>query len=118
MLKKSVQQGRSERPVTATFPIGGCPRQISGQAPSRTTEPVPTEPPSDARTMHGKRRVSARLGRAGAKVDFFSILLAEISPLKNETGCEEYYSRVGCAIGDNQQQVRAADFEVMNDMTL
>ena len=30
---------------------------------------------SDARTPHGKRRVSARQGRAGEKSDFFSILL-------------------------------------------
>jgi len=28
----------------------------------------------EARTMHGKRRVSARQGRAGEKGDFFSIL--------------------------------------------
>ena len=33
------------------------------------------EPLSDARTMHGKRRVLARRGRAGEKSDFFSILL-------------------------------------------
>jgi len=32
-------------------------------------------PLSDARTPHGKRRVSARRGRAGEKSDFFSILL-------------------------------------------
>jgi len=31
---------------------------------------------NDARTKHGKRRVSARRGRAGEKSDFFSILLA------------------------------------------
>ena len=30
---------------------------------------------NDARTMHGKGRVSARLGGAGEKSDFFSILL-------------------------------------------
>jgi hypothetical protein len=30
---------------------------------------------NDARTLHGKRRVSARLGWAGEKSDFFSILL-------------------------------------------
>ena len=30
---------------------------------------------SEARTPHGKRRVSARRGRAGEKGDFFSILL-------------------------------------------
>ena len=33
------------------------------------------EPLSDARTSHGKGRVSARRGRAGEKNDFFSILL-------------------------------------------
>ena len=33
------------------------------------------EPLSDARTLHGNRRVSARQGRAGEKSDFFSILL-------------------------------------------
>jgi hypothetical protein len=31
----------------------------------------------EARTTHGKRRVSARRGRAGEKSDFFSILLDE-----------------------------------------
>jgi len=34
-----------------------------------------TVPESDARTLHGKRRVSARRGLAGEKGDFFSILL-------------------------------------------
>ena len=33
------------------------------------------EPLSDARTLQGKRRVSARLGWAGEKSDFFNILL-------------------------------------------
>jgi len=32
----------------------------------------------EARTTHGKRRVSARRGRAGEKSDFFSILLASV----------------------------------------
>jgi hypothetical protein len=36
------------------------------------------EPLGDARTMHGKRHVSARLGWAGEKSDFFSILLGLI----------------------------------------
>jgi hypothetical protein len=31
----------------------------------------------EVRTKHGKRRVSARLGRAGEKGDFFSILLED-----------------------------------------
>jgi hypothetical protein len=30
---------------------------------------------SEARTLHGKRRVSARPGWAGEKIDFFNILL-------------------------------------------
>jgi hypothetical protein len=55
MLKKSVQQGRSERRPEA-YPLGYV------------------EDLSDARTTHGKRRVSARLGRAGEKSGFFSIL--------------------------------------------
>jgi hypothetical protein len=33
------------------------------------------EGPNDVGTMHGKRRVSARLGWVGKKSDFFSILL-------------------------------------------
>ena len=37
---------------------------------------------SDARTMHGKRRVSARLGREGEKGDFVSILLGQPGPLR------------------------------------
>jgi hypothetical protein len=32
---------------------------------------------NDARTPHGKRRVSARLGGAGETSDFFSILLGQ-----------------------------------------
>jgi hypothetical protein len=48
------------------------------------------EPLSDARTMHGKRRVSdfgelsraARLGREGQKGDYFSILLGQPGPLR------------------------------------
>ena len=32
--------------------------------------------------MHGKRRVSARLGREGEKGDFFSILLGQPGPLR------------------------------------
>ena len=41
---------------------------------SRTLRYV--EPLSEARTPHGKRRVSARRGWAGEKSDFFSIQLA------------------------------------------
>jgi hypothetical protein len=36
---------------------------------------------NDARTLHGKRRVSARRGRAGEKSDFFSILLDRMTDL-------------------------------------
>ena len=36
---------------------------------------VPVEDLNDARTTHGKRRVSARRGLAGEKSGFFSILL-------------------------------------------
>jgi len=32
---------------------------------------------NDARTLHGKWRISARLGWAGEKGDFFSILLLQ-----------------------------------------
>ena len=56
MLKKAVQQGRSERRGEA-YPLGYV------------------EPLSDARTKPGERRVSARRGRAGEKSDFFSILI-------------------------------------------
>jgi hypothetical protein len=55
MLKKAVQQGRSERRFEA-YPLG----YVEGL--------------NDVRTMHGKRCVSARLGWAGEKSDFFSIL--------------------------------------------
>ncbi len=57
MLKKAIQQGRSER-------RGG-----------RTLQYV--EPLSEARTKPGEKRVSARQGWAGEKSDFFSILLDE-----------------------------------------
>jgi hypothetical protein len=56
MLKKAVQQGRSERRPEA-YPLG----YVEGL--------------NDARTLHGKRRVLARRGWAGEKSDFFSILL-------------------------------------------
>jgi hypothetical protein len=56
MLKKAVQQGRSERRGEVVL--------------SSVREPL-----SEARTPHGKRRVLARRGRAGEKSDFFSILL-------------------------------------------
>ncbi len=52
----------------------------------RTTEAYPLRSVEDfvePRTKHGERRVSARLGRAGEKGDFFSILLG-------------FFWRVGC----------------------
>jgi hypothetical protein len=85
MLKKAVQQGRSERmgeEVHTALRVGRSPLQwvlANGKVPSLlpTSEGLffNVEPMSDARTMHGKRRVSARRGRAGEKSDFFSILL-------------------------------------------
>jgi len=59
MLKKAVQQGRSERRADA-YPLG----YVEGL--------------SDARTMHGKRRVLARRGWAGEKSDFSTILLWDL----------------------------------------
>ena len=56
MLKKSVQRGRSERTGESYFCY--------------------VEPLSDARTKHGKGRVSVRRGRAGEKNGFFSMLLS------------------------------------------
>jgi hypothetical protein len=58
MLKKSVQRGRSEQTGESYFCY--------------------VEPLSDARTKHGKGRVSARRGRAGEKNDFFSILVGQL----------------------------------------
>ena len=55
MIKKVVQQGRSER-----------------RAEAYSLEYV--EGLSDARTQHGEERVSAREGWAGEKSAFFSIL--------------------------------------------
>jgi hypothetical protein len=57
-----------------------CPKSLSSKAEAseearRTLRYV--EPLSDARTLHGKRRGSARQVWAGEKSDFFSILLAK-----------------------------------------
>ena len=57
-----------------------CPKSLSSKAEaSEETRRTPRydEPLSDARTLHGKRRGSARQGWAGEKSDFFSILLVE-----------------------------------------
>src|SRR2546426_2702666 len=85
MLKKAVQQGRSERrgeEVHTALRVGRSPLQwvlANGKAPTAfpTSEKLllNVEPLSEARTLHGKWRVSARRGRAGEKSDFFSILL-------------------------------------------
>ena len=64
MLKKAVQQGRSERRPEA-YPQGHI------------------EDRSEARTMLGTRRVSARRGWAGEKGDFVSILPKNYRPLRS-----------------------------------
>jgi hypothetical protein len=53
----------------------------NGKAPTvfpTSEEFLNVEPLSEARTKLGKRRVSARRGRAGEKDDFFSILLGGV----------------------------------------
>ena len=82
------KQGRSERSgeeVHTALRVGRSPLQwvlANGKVPTvlPTSEELlfNVEPLSEARTMHGKRRVSARLGGAGEKSDFFSILLGLI----------------------------------------
>jgi hypothetical protein len=71
MLKKAVQQGRSERRAETNF--------LTRPTPSCRNSSFPewgyVEGLSDARTTYGKRRVSARQGWAGETSDFFSILL-------------------------------------------
>jgi hypothetical protein len=52
-------------------------KAAASEGASRTLRYV--EPLSDARTMHGKRRASARRGWAGEKSDFFSILVRKES---------------------------------------
>ena len=48
--------------------------------------------------MHGKRRVSARLGWAGEKGDFFSILLILHLHYANEPGIEERLTTALCGL--------------------
>jgi hypothetical protein len=79
-------QGRSERraeEVHTALRVGRSPFEwilANGRAhivipvSERLSSPY-GKPLSEARTPHGKRRVSARRGRAGEKGDFFSILL-------------------------------------------
>ena len=56
----------------------------SSKAEGESTSEGYVEGLSDTRTMFGKRRISARLGRVGEKGDFFSILSE-----KNDAGyCE------------------------------
>ena len=85
MLKTAVHQGRSKRSgeeVQTSLRVDRSPLEwilANGKAPPA----IPTsenllwyvEGLNDARTMHGKRRVLARRGRAGEKSDFFSVLL-------------------------------------------
>jgi hypothetical protein len=73
MLKKALQQGRRELGDRSIFLFH--PPTPSCQDSSITGGYV--EPLNEARTMHGKRRVSARRGWAGEKIDFFSILRDE-----------------------------------------
>ena len=84
MLKKAVQQGRSERrgeEVRPALCVAVRPLNESW----RTENPLQefrhprgsvkyVELLSEARTLHGKGRVSARRGWAGEKSDFFRIL--------------------------------------------
>jgi hypothetical protein len=86
MLKKAVQQGRSERrgeEVHTALRVGRSPLEwilANGKSPPvlPTAEKplLNVEPLSEARTKPGEKRVSARRGRAGEKSDFFSILLS------------------------------------------
>src|SRR5437016_211026 len=79
------RQGRSERrgeEVRTALRGGRSPLHCvlaNGKAlpvfPPSSNLLLRVEPLSEARTPHGKRRVSARRGRAGEKSDFFSILL-------------------------------------------
>src|SRR5438067_4353221 len=88
-LMQDAQKGRSARPQRAKG-RGGTHRTLWGRSPLEwilANGKAPTVLPAseelllnveglnDARTMHGKRRVSARRGWAGEKSDFFSILL-------------------------------------------
>jgi hypothetical protein len=60
---------------------------------------------NDARTKHGKRRVSARLGWAGEKSGFFSFLLQHEEEVKvihvraGGTGDDELLERLQCRVG-------------------
>ena len=79
-------QGRNERraeEVQTALRVGRSPLQwvlANGKAPQGFRHPSGSlryvEPLREARTPHGKRRVSARRGWAGEKSDFFSILLS------------------------------------------
>ena len=88
MLKKAVQQGRSKRrgeEVPSALCVAVRPYQCilaNGKHPSSSSEPL-----SDARTPHGKRRVSARWGWAGKKSDFFSILLEDAIVQQRTCSC-------------------------------
>ena len=87
---QDAQKGRPARPQRVKI-RGGTHRTLWGRSPLEwilANGKAPTVLPAseelllnveglnDARTMHGKRRVSARRGWAGEKSDFFSILLS------------------------------------------
>ena len=95
LFKKVVQQGRSERrgeEVQTALRVGRSPFEwilANGKAHlvipiSERLSPPYVKPLSDARTPHGKRRVSARRGRAGEKSDFFNSLLGRLTQFPQE----------------------------------
>jgi hypothetical protein len=100
--RRAVAAGKaaaSEEPEA--YPLGRTVRRIRSTTSVRAAEwggRVPVEDLNDARTKQGRRRVSARRGRAGEKEDYFSILLEEIADQldrlfwrgssKDETGSE------------------------------
>jgi hypothetical protein len=84
MLKKAVQQGRRSEdrrrypphfvgPFAYFIDLGE--RKDPSNIPDLVASHSYVEGLSDARTMHGKRPISARGGWAGEKGDFFNILL-------------------------------------------
>ena len=92
MLKKAVQQGRSEQrgeEVHTALRVGRSPLQwvpANGKAPTAFSASekllLTVEPLSEARTKPGERCVLAHQGWAGEKSDFFNILLAALNVLE------------------------------------
>jgi len=84
ILSQDAQKGRPARPQGArrpkriSFPPAHpeLPRQLNHRGGTLQGD-------GRLRTMHGKGRVSARLGRAGEKSDFFSILLTSRATAAN-----------------------------------